>query len=145
MSDGNIPAGGYQRRVERISQAVVRVRVRGGRPPFEGVQALILDWLREKAGQGLSDAMLRGETDSLDPLGAQRVETVALADPLLWAARQDFQDERVPRRSWVTEAMLAPAGADSLLLGFRLHCVTLGDPAPFSRSVPRFMREVARN
>src|ERR1700676_2118044 len=64
MSDGKIPAGGYQRRVERISQAVVRVRVRGGRPPFEGVQALILDWLREKAGQGLSDTMLCGETDS---------------------------------------------------------------------------------
>jgi hypothetical protein len=89
--------------------------------------------------------MLRGETDSLDLLGAQRVETVALTDPQLWAARQDFHDERVPRRSWVTEAMLAPAGADSLLLGFRLHCVTLGDPSPFSRSVPRFMREVARN
>ena len=63
----------------------------------------------EKASRS---AMLRGETDSLDLLGAQRVETVALTDPLLWAARQDFHDERVPRRSWVTEAMLAPAGVE---------------------------------
>ena len=89
--------------------------------------------------------MLRGETDSLDLLGAQRVETVALEHPQVWAARQDFQDELVPSRSWVTEAMLASAGSNVLVVGFRLHCVTLSNPAPFSRSVPRFMREVARN
>ena len=41
--------------------------------------------------------------------------------------------------------MLASAGSNVLVLGFRLHCVTLSNPAPFSRSVPRFMREVARN
>jgi hypothetical protein len=82
MSGANISAGGYQRRVERISHAVVRVRVRSGPPPFDGVRALLLDWLHEKAGRDLSDAMLRGETDSLDLLGAQRVETVALTDPL---------------------------------------------------------------
>jgi hypothetical protein len=112
VSGASFSAGGYQRRVERISQAVVRVRVsRGGPPPFDGVRAVLLDWLREKAGRGLSDAMLRGETDSL----AQRVETVALTDPLLWAARQDFHDERVPGRSWVTEAMLAPAGVDIIV------------------------------
>ncbi|HUB45967.1 MAG TPA: hypothetical protein VMB73_13355 [Acetobacteraceae bacterium] len=74
------------------------------------------------------------------------METVALEDPRVWAARQDYQDENVARRSWVTEAMLArpSIGANILVLGFRLHCVTLGNSAPFSRSVPRFMREVAR-
>ena len=113
MSGGSISAGGYQRRVERISQAVVQVRVHGGPVPFEGVRAVILDWLRWKAERSLPDAMLRGGTDSLDVLGAQRVETVALTDPLLWAARQDFHDPRVARRSWITEAMLAPAGSDS--------------------------------
>ena len=41
--------------------------------------------------------------------------------------------------------MLASAGSNVLVVGFRLHCVTLSNPAPFSRSVPRFMREVARN
>lgn len=145
MADGIVTSGGYQRRVERISQAVVRVRIRDADADFRSVRGLLLDWLREKAGRKLPDVMLRGETDSLDLLGAQRVETVALEDARIWAARQDFQDETVPRRSWVTEAMLASAAANVLVLGFRLHCVTLSNPAPFSRSVPRFMREVARN
>ncbi len=88
--------------------------------------------------------MILGETDSLDLLGAQRVETTAVEEQKLWAARQDFQDERVARRTWVTEAMLAKAGPNSLLLGFRLNCVTLGETVPFTRSVPRFMRTVAQ-
>ena len=104
MAEGTVPSGGYQRRVERISQAVVRLRVRDDKSDFEGVRTLLLDWLREKAGRSLPDAMLRGETDSLDLLGAQRVETVALEHPRVWAARQDFQDELVPSRSWVTSS-----------------------------------------
>jgi len=146
LIDGIVPREGFQRRVERISQAVVRLRVRDDEADFGAVRGLLLDWLHEKAGRPLSDAMLRGETDHLDLLGAQRVETVALEDPRVWAARQDYQDENVARRSWVTEAMLArpSIGANILVLGFRLHCVTLGNSAPFSRSVPRFMREVAR-
>ena len=140
-----IPSEPCQRRVERISQAVVHVDLRGKTDGFAGVRDLLLDWLREKAGSRLTETMLRGETDSLDLLGVQRVETVALADPLVWAARQDFQDERVARRTWVTEAMLATSGLQMAQLGFRLHCVTLGDAAPFSRTVPRFMRAVAKN
>jgi hypothetical protein len=140
-----IPSEPSQRRVERISQAVVHVDLRGKTDGFAGVRNLLLDWLREKAGSRLTETMLRGETDSLDPLGVQRVETVALADPLVWAARQDFQDERVARRTWVTEAMLASSGPHMAQLGFRLHCVTLGDAAPFSRTVPKFMRAVARS
>jgi len=138
-------APSFQRRVERISQSVVRVDLGGKTTGLVGVRNLVLEWLTKKAGGGLTDKMLRGESDSLDLLGTQRVETVALTDPQVWSARQDFQDERVARRSWVTEVMLASRGAQSALLGFRLHCVTLGDPAPFSRSVPRFMRDVAKS
>jgi hypothetical protein len=136
---------GTQRRVERISQSVVEIRTSDTNRDFESIRSIFLQWLRDKAGRELPTAMICGETDSLDLLGAQRVETAAMNEPKLWAARQDFQDQTVPRRSWVTEAMLARANAWTLLVGFRLHCVTLGEPAPFSRSVPRFMREIARS
>jgi hypothetical protein len=135
---------GYQRRVERISQTVVRVHGGANDSVFTSVRGLILEWLRHQAGYELPKAMLRGETDSLDPLGAQRVETVAIETDGLWAARLDYQDRSVARRTWVAEAMLAATGPRAALLGFRLHCVTLGEPAPFSRSIPRFMRATGR-
>lgn len=135
---------GFQRKVERVSQAVVRVGISENGQSFESVRALLLQWLREKAGRDLTPTMISGGTDTLDLLGAQRVETTALEEPKLWAARQDFQDDRVPGRTWVTEAMLASADYRALLLGFRLHCITLGEPASFSRSIPRFMRTVAQ-
>ena len=55
--------------VERISQAVVPVRVRNAEAGFKGLQTEVLDWLGEKAGRSLPDAMLQGETDSFDCLG----------------------------------------------------------------------------
>ncbi len=132
-----------QRRVERVSQGAVQLPVYNADVAFRDARATILDWLRERTGRPLTDAMLRGETDSLDLPDAQLVETIGLADPRLWAARQEFLDPRVPGRTWVTEAMLAAPGGPALLLGFRLHCVTAGEPAPFTRSVPRFMRTLA--
>ena len=68
MADGIVPLARYQRRVERISQAVVRLRVPDDGSGFMDVRALLLDWLREKAGRSLPDAMLRGETASTDGL-----------------------------------------------------------------------------
>ena len=135
---------GTQRRVERISQSVISVTANRDGNAFNPVRRILLAWLQEKAGRELSKAMMDGENDSFDVLGAQRVETVSINEPRLWAARQDFQDQTVPRRTWVTEAMLASSDIQNVLLGFRLHCVTLGEPAPFSRSIPRFMRQVAR-
>ena len=134
----------YQRRVERISQATIEVCVEDATAGLAALRGIVIDWLREKAGGSLPDSILQGETGELSALGTQRVETVALREPVFWAARQDDQDPNFPRRTWVTEAALAPRGPAQLLLGHRLHCVTLGDPAPFSRSIPRFMREVAR-
>jgi hypothetical protein len=140
----SIPAEPVRNRVERVSQAVVHVDVRRSDDGFRDLRTRLLDWLREKAGGALNDAMLRGETDSLDLLRTQRVETVAVADGPIWAARQDDQDRDVPGRTWVTEAMLAATDAQTAQLGFRLHCVSSGTPKPFERSVPRFMSDIAR-
>lgn len=133
-----------QRRVERISQAAIEVRVPDATAAFADLRTLLLQWLERKAGAALPDNIRRGDTGELNTIGVQRVETAALDDPRYWTARQDDQDANLPRRTWITEAALAPRGGTQLLIGHRLHCVTLGDPAPFSRSIPRFMRDVAR-
>jgi hypothetical protein len=135
---------GNQRRVERISQATIELHVQDAKAGFEVVRGIIIDWLRYKAGGWLPDSILHGGTGELSAIGSQRVETTALTDPIFWAARQDDQNPRFPERTWVTEAALAPKSASQLLLGHRLHCVVLGDSTPFSRSIPRFMRDVAR-
>jgi len=134
-----------QRRVERISQAAIEVHVQDATIGFGAVREIIIDWLREKAGGSLPDSMLRGGAGELNAIGSQRVETTALADPVFWAARQDDQKPDAPERIWITEAALAPKSASQLLLGHRLHCVVLGDSAPFSRSIPRFMRDISRS
>ena len=128
-----------------FSQAAIEVHVQDTTVDFRTVRGIVIDWLRIKSGGSLPDSILRGETGELSVIGSQRVETAALADPVFWAARQDDQDRSFPRRTWVTEAALAPKDGKQLLLGHRLHCVTLGDSAPFSRSIPGFMREVARS
>ncbi len=133
----------YQRKVEQISSTVIEVSLAPGED-IADLRHVVLEWLQTKAGRPLSDAMLRGDSDSFDDLGTQRVETVALPDRLVWAARQDFQDPTIPQRTWVTEVMLGSREIGRVLLGFRLHCVTLGESAAFSRSIPRFMRDIAR-
>lgn len=145
MNDlSNFQRGSNQRRVERVSQATIEVPTKDVRASFESIRGLLIDWLSRKAGGRLPESILRGDTGDFDTIGFQRVETAALDDPLYWAARQDDQDRNFPRRSWITEAAIAPR-ENSVVIGYRLHCVTLGEPAPFSRSVPRFMRDIARS
>lgn len=139
------PIGAWQqRRVERISQSTIELRVPSAGQAFSDVRAILLRWLSWKAGGPLPGGMQLGSTGELTNIGMQRVETAALEDPAYWAARQDDQDSNFPRRTWVTEAALAPHGNERLIVGHRLHLVTLGEPAPFSRSVPRFMRDIAQ-
>lgn len=139
-----LPAPRRQRRVERISQATIEVRVSDADVSFSQVRELIIDWLSLKAGAPLPEHMRLGGTGDLSTLGVQRVETAALNEPLYWSARQDDQDANFPRRTWVTEAALGRYNDQKLLIGHRLYCVTLGEQAPFSRSIPRFMREISR-
>lgn len=86
--------------------------------------------------------MARGETDTLDGVDALRTETVGLTEPVFWSFRRDDHDRKFPQRTWVIEVSLALHGG-RLLLGYRLHLVNRGDPAPFQRSVPKFMRDIA--
>lgn len=146
-SDANAPrpAAPYQgRRVVPVSQAAVELRVPDAAAAFVDARNVVLRWLAAKAGRALPAGMRDGETGELNTIGPQRVETAALDDPRRWAARQDGQDADVPRRTWVTEAAVELRGGSRLLVGHRLHLVTSGEPAPFARSVPRFMREAAR-
>ncbi|WP_298162547.1 hypothetical protein [Brevundimonas sp.] len=134
---------GNQRRVERISQSTIEIVAADIPTAFEEIRTSLIDWLSRKAGAKLPDAILDGKTGDFNTIGFQRVETAALTDPLYWAARQDDQDRDFPRRSWITEAALS-TNERGVVLGHRLHCVTLGEAAPFSRSIPRFMRDVGR-
>lgn len=146
-SNGNLsgPIGTrQQRRVERISQSTIEIRVPSAGQAFGDARSILLKWLSWKAGGPIPEVMQLGGTAELTRMGMQRVETAALDDPLYWAARQDDQDSNFPRRTWVTEAALAPHGNERLIVGHRLHLVTLGEAAPFSRSVPRFMRDIAQ-
>ena len=139
----NLPLFHNQRPTERVSQAALTIPTTDGQQDFKGVQALLLAWLREKVKANLPPAMARGETDALDHVDVPRTETVLLEDPLFWAFRRDDPDLNYPQRTWVTEASLSLA-AGKLHVGYRLHMVNRGQPAPFQRSVPRFMRDIAR-
>ena len=138
------PSFQNQRPTERVSQAALTIATRNGQRDFEAIRTLLLDWLRKKVGADLPAAMARGETDALDQVDVPRTETVLLADPLFWAFRRDDPDLSYPQRTWVTEASLSFVDG-KLHVGYRLHLVNRGEPAPFQRSVPRFMREIARN
>lgn len=126
-----------KRRAERISQSATGLRVPSTGEAFGDVRAILLRWLSWKAGGPVPEIMQFGGTGELTRSGIQRVETAALDNPLYWAARQDDPDVSFPRRTWVTEAVLAPHGNERLIAGHRLHLVTLGEAAPFSHSVPR--------
>ena len=132
---------GTQRRVERISQAVVTVAVRDADAGFQSVRSLVLQWF-EDAGLRLPAAVWDGAPGTADGPGGH-LETIHLPEPAMWAARYDAPDNQVPDRTWITEAMLAPAGAGALRLGCRLQCATPGTPV-LPRSVPGFLHAVAR-
>lgn len=143
LGQGLAAALGTQRRVERISQAVVTVPVRDVDAGFASVRSLVLQWFEDAAGHRLPAAVWDGAPGSVDGPGGQHLETVHLPEPAMWVARHEAPDGRMDGRSWITEAMLAPAGARVLRLGCRLQCATPGTPA-LPRSVPGFLRTVAR-
>lgn len=129
---------------ERVSQAAFDIVASDCLINFRQVRDSLLAWLEKKVGHALPPAMKEGKTAFLDDVDALRTETVALDDPLFWSFRRNDHDSNYPQRNWVTECSLARIG-DKLRLGYRLHLINRGEPAPFQRSIPRFVKEIAKS
>lgn len=128
--------------VRPVSQVILRLRRDGDRVPFEVARETVLEWMARRAGKRLPDEARQGESFTLDDVGAQRTEAVAIPNPRYWAARLDDADKTVAQRVWTTEIGIGEQEDGSALLGCRLQCVTRGDDLAFDRSIPRFIRDV---
>ncbi len=129
--------------VRPVSQVILRLRRDGDRVPFEVARGTVLEWMARRAGKRLPDEATKGESFTLDDVGAQRTEAVAIPSPRYWAARLDDADKSVAQRVWTTEIGIGEQEDGTALLGCRLQCVTRGDDSPFDRSIPRFVRDIA--
>ncbi|MYE02530.1 MAG: hypothetical protein F4Y03_14905 [Alphaproteobacteria bacterium] len=128
--------------VRPVSQVILRLPLDGDRAPFEFAREIVLEWMARRAGKPLPDEARSGESFTVDDIGAQRTEAIAIPDPQYWAARLDDADKAVAQRVWTTEIGIGGQTDGSALLGCRLQCVTRGDDVAFDRSVPRFIRDV---
>ena len=128
--------------VQPVSQVNLRVLRDGDREPFEIARETVLGWMARRAGKPLPDEARSGESFTMDDIGAQRTEAIAIQVPRYWAARLDDADKTIAQRSWTTEIALGVQADGSTLLGCRLQCVTHGDDSAFDRSIPRFVRDI---
>ena len=128
--------------VRPVSQVILRLRRDGEHAPFDAARCTVLEWMARRAGKRLPDEARNGESFSLDDVGAQRTEAVAIPSPRYWAARLDDADKNVAQRVWTTEIGIGEQQNGTALLGCRLQCVTRGDDVAFDRSIPRFVRDI---
>ena len=128
--------------VRPVSQVILRLRRDGDRAPFEAARGTVLEWMARRAGKQLPDEARNGESFTLDDIGAQRTEAIAIPNPRYWAARLDDADKNVAQRVWTTEIGIGEQEDGTALLGCRLQCVTRGDDLAFDRSIPRFVRDI---
>jgi len=128
--------------VRPVSQVILQVECDDGEPAFDAVRTNVLNWIARRAGKKLPDQAWDGESFTLDEIGAQRTEAVAIEVPRYWAARLDDADKNVARRVWTTEIGIGTREDGTVLLGCRLQCVTRGEDVPFERSVPHFVRDI---
>ena len=128
--------------VRPVSQVILRLRRDGEHSPFDAARGTVLEWMARRAGKRLPDEARNGESFSLDDVGAQRTEAVAIPSPHYWAARLDDADKNVAQRVWTTEIGIGEQQDGTTLLGCRLQCVTRGDDLAFDRSIPRFVRDI---
>ena len=112
---------------------------------FSGARNATLRWIDNRAGRKLPKIAWDGETFELEEVGAQRTAAVSIASPHYWAARLDDADRSVAQRVWTTEIGIGQREGGSVLFGCRLLCVTRGDDAAFDRSIPSFVRQIARD
>ena len=126
--------------VRPISQVVLKIPKNVNASAFENTRKVILEWINRRAGRPLPEEAWKGESFTVQEIGAQPVEAIAIEG--YWAARLDDADKEVPQRVWTTEISVAENNDGSVLFGTRLHCVTRGEDRPFDPSLPRFVRDI---
>ena len=90
----------------------------------------------------LAEQRVERRVIELEEVGSQRAAAIAIDTPRYWAARLDDADSTVPQRVWVSEIGIGERADKKVIFGARLACVTRGEPTPFDRSVPNFVRQV---
>ena len=81
--------------VQPVSQVNLRVLRDGDREPFEIARETVLGWMARRAGKPLPDEARSGESFTMDDIGAQRTEAIAIQVPRYWAARLDDADKTI--------------------------------------------------
>lgn len=129
--------------VRPVSQVLIRLQSSGAQSAFDKAQGIVLNWMSTRAGRTLPNHAWEGQSFTIDDIGAQRTEAVAIREPGYWAARLDDNDKAVAQRVWTTEIALGEDTGGTVILGSRLQCVTRGNDQPFEPSIPRFVRDIA--
>ena len=127
--------------VRPISQVVLQIEKVNDSLVFEETRQTILEWMSRRPGIHLPSKAWNGQSFTLEDIGAQRAEAVAIETPHYWGARLDDADKSVAQRVWATEIGIAE-DQESVLFGARLQCVTHGENISFQPSVPTFVRAV---
>ncbi|HTQ36975.1 MAG TPA: hypothetical protein VMH77_08050, partial [Steroidobacteraceae bacterium] len=127
-----------------VSQVLLHLKAENKKELFDKARDTVLQWTVGRAGRELPKQAWEGESFELEEVGAQRVVTAVLNNPRYWAARVDDADKSLAQRTWVTEVGIGEHPEDGVLLGARLTCVTQGRDEFFIRSMPGFVKRVAR-
>ena len=147
LSEGLAPIASRMRaryaNVRPVSQVVLQLRPEEVAAPFETARDTVIAWMARRAGKSLPEDALAGRSFTLDDVGAQRTEAVAIEMPKYWAARLDDADKTIAQRVWTTEVGIGQNADGTVLFGARLQCVTRGEDPQFDPSIPRFVRDVA--
>ena len=109
--------------VRPVSQVLIRLQSSGTQSAFDKAQGIVLNWMSTRAGRTLPNHAWEGQSFTIDDIGAQRTEAVAIREPGYWAARLDDNDKAVAQRVWTTEIALGEDTGGTVILGSRLQCV----------------------
>lgn len=129
-------------KVRPVSQVLITLPSADLESSFQKIHHEILKWAQKRAGRRLPDNAWEGDSFELEEVGAQPLEATHLKYQDYYALKLDDDDKETPQRSWTTEVSIA-RHKDFLLLGARLFCVTRGEDASFTASVPGFVRQIA--
>jgi len=127
-----------------VSQVLLHLKGASKKELFDKARDTVLKWTVGRAGRELPEQAWAGEAFELEEVGAQRVVAAVLDHPRYWATRVDDADKSLPQRTWVTEVGIGEHPEEGVLLGARLTCVTQGRDEYFIRSMPGFVKKVAR-
>ncbi len=134
----------YQRSpiVQIVSQVIIALPSENPTETLEYCRRESLKWAEWKAGTKLPPEAWQGRQFDLKGLHTQPVSATSLDG--YWAARIDDADKSVAQRTWMTEIgiRIDPNDENSVTLGCRLYCRTLGENPAFTPTIPTVVRRV---